>query len=293
MRNRIERRFFMVLFRLLLGIVVVSVLWVEPSGAQDQPTASTSAGAETAGAASSGSTASTGQPEGSSTATPAGGNGQPPQGPIKEDTTTNTATSNNEPKTKWDCFNEDDNVGDLRYIGLDNWSVGPSISAQLLKYNFATKQASFNTGVGAGASFRYYGATRFATGAEFDELSKDKQKLLKKYAVKDEDKGETDKDKRKQETSYKVPLYRIKSACRATTGDIGRSWKPASSIFSITPTIYVTKQDANANTDIAIQPAILVGFLNDLLNIGTGFNLSGPEKGKVFLLFSIGYGVTF
>src|SRR5689334_24819259 len=40
--------------------------------------------------------------------------------------------------------------------GGGNWSVGPAVSTQLIKYDFAKKQAGFNTSVGAGASFRYY-----------------------------------------------------------------------------------------------------------------------------------------
>jgi len=45
--------------------------------------------------------------------------------------------------------------------------------------------------------------------------------------------------------------------------------------------------------EIQVQPALTVGFLGELVNVGAGFNLSGPDKGHVFLLLSIGYGFKF
>ena len=41
-------------------------------------------------------------------------------------------------------------------LGAGDWSVGPAISAQMIKYDFGKKKAGFNTGVGAGAAFRFY-----------------------------------------------------------------------------------------------------------------------------------------
>src|SRR5207249_11637045 len=62
----------------------------------------------------------------------------------------------------------------------------------------------------------------------------------------------------------------VSTACRATTSDIGkdRTDKLASSVFSITPTVFYAKQ-ANEN-DLSLQPALLLGFLDDILSIGPG-----------------------
>ena len=93
--------------------------------------------------------------------------------------------------------------------------------------------------------------------------------------------------------TYSLPISKISTACRATTSDIGkdRTEKLASSLISITPTVYYVKQ-ANEN-DISLQPALLLGFFDDIISIGPGFNLTGLEKGKVFLVLSLGYGFKF
>lgn len=147
--------------------------------------------------------------------------------------------------------------GAPKYLGDlgESWSVGPAVSAQLLKYDLASKQVSFNRSVGLGASFRYYQAT---------EIGKEKLKVAD-----------------------------VKSECRATTftaADIfedPKNGKLISNNFSITPTIYATQAE---NSDLSVQPAILVGFFRDIINLGAGFNLTGPDRGHVFLLFSIGAG---
>ena len=50
--------------------------------------------------------------------------------------------------------------GAPKYLGDigDHWSVGSAVSAQLVKYDLASKQVSFNRSIGVGASFRYYTA---------------------------------------------------------------------------------------------------------------------------------------
>ena len=150
--------------------------------------------------------------------------------------------------------------GAPKYLGDigDHWSVGSAVSAQLVKYDLASKQVSFNRSIGVGASFRYY------TAEEIDG---------KKFKVND-----------------------IKPDCRATSfsatdvSDDPKSGKLISNWFSITPTLYATQAE---NSDLSVQPAILLGVFRDILNIGTGFNLTGPDKGHTFLLFSIGSGFNF
>lgn len=142
------------------------------------------------------------------------------------------------------------------------WSVGPAVSTQLIKYDMAKKQAGFNASVGAGASFRFYRPIEIK---------------------KDDDNSPT-------ETVY---IGQVRTECRQTSFGWDRKSYRASPLFSITPTLYATKPTSAG--DLAVQPAIVFGFFEDVLNFGVGFNLTGPpeEKGHVFLLMSIGTGFSF
>jgi hypothetical protein len=157
-------------------------------------------------------------------------------------------------------------TGDLQtgLLGMmpGKWSVGPAVSTQLIKYDLAKKQAGFNTSVGAGASFRYY--------SEID--------------IKDKNGTATDK----------VKISEVKRECRETSfSSLTDKSYLAGPAFSITPTLYATKPTDQG--DLAVQPALLIGAWNDILNVGVGWNLTGPagEKGHVFLLFSVGTGFKF
>ena len=184
------------------------------------------------------------------------------------------------PISKDKCLMARPLFGDIEFLGMNNWSVGTAVSTQLVRYNFSTKKTSMNTSVGAGISLRYYGDSPVGNAAEAKRLGFTDQDIS-------EMRHEDGKD------YYKLPVYKISPACRATTSDFGkeRKEKLASSIISITPTLYASKQENSQ--DVSVQPAILLGFLDDIINIGTGFNLSGPETGKVFLVFSLGYGFQF
>ena len=140
-------------------------------------------------------------------------------------------------------------------------SVGPAVSTQLIRYDLASKKAGFNTSVGAGASIRFYPITK----------------------------------NEKDGTRYYIS--QIRTDCRATTSDAvsidddpvkGKMGEP---LFSITPTVYASKLETSG--DLNVQPAVLLGFFRDLINVGAGFNLSGTDKGHVFLVFSLGYGFKF
>lgn len=141
------------------------------------------------------------------------------------------------------------------------WSVGPAVSTQLVKYDMAKKQAGFNTSVGAGVSFRFYRniTIRDAEGAPKDQIS----------------------------------ISQIKRECRQTSFGSAQKSYLASPMFSITPTLYATKPTNEG--DLSVQPALLLGLFEDILNVGVGFNLTGSaaEKGHVFLLMSIGTGFSF
>ncbi len=167
--------------------------------------------------------------------------------------------------SEWQKFCVDDSLnlnGDFQsaksIFGLvdGQWSVGPTVSTQLIKYDMAKKQAGFNASVGAGASFRFYRPIRIKDGP-------------------------------------KVFIGQVRTECRQTSFGWDRNSYRASPLFSITPTLYATKPTSAG--DLAIQPAIVLGFFEDVLNFGVGFNLTGPpeEKGHVFLLMSIGTGFSF
>lgn len=150
-------------------------------------------------------------------------------------------------------------LGSPTYIGDlgDRWAVIPSASVQIIKYDLASKKASVNKSLGVGASFHFY------------------------------------KDSDLQLDGKQLQIKDVKPECRATTfsaKDVHEdpdNGKIAYSLFSITPTLYGS-QDQGA--DFSVQPALLVGVFRDLINVGAGFNLTGSDKGHVFLLFSIGAG---
>lgn len=157
-----------------------------------------------------------------------------------------------------DCVNVGANYsGDLPKWRMfeGEWTVGLAAQAQALKYDFATKKAGINSGVGAGASFRFY--------QDID---------VPGVGLK--------------------PISKIRTECRMST------WKTqketllpkATPLFSITPVIYASQ--LTSEDDLAVEPAIMFGVFDDIINTGVGFNLTGKdgEVGDVFLLLSIGAG---
>ena len=147
---------------------------------------------------------------------------------------------------KGECVNKSLNLnGDFQSVhslfGLSGqWSVGPAVSTQLVKYDMAKKQAGFNTSVGAGASFRFY----------------------RPIEIKDETTGKV------TETVF---VGQVRSECRQSSFGSDRKSYRAAPMFSITPTLYATKPTNEG--DLAVQPALLLGFFEDILNLGVGFNL--------------------
>ena len=89
---------------------------------------------------------------------------------------------------------------------------------------------------------------------------------------------------------WELPVSRIKQTCRSSTFAFKTPETIASPFLSITPTLYASQLEGNS---LAVQPAILVGFFEDIINVGAGFNLSGEDQGDAFLLFSIGGGFQF
>lgn len=153
-------------------------------------------------------------------------------------------------------YKEGRNVGDLG----DNWSVGTKATVALFRYNLATERSSFNEkSVGVGLSFRYYSD---------DQL----------------------------ESIGHISIKNVPRACRARTEDLLDFSNPRKagnlpkigSWISFSPTIFVSK--AETDNDVSIQPALIVGLFNDILSVGTSYNLTGQGKGQWSILIGPSYG---
>jgi hypothetical protein len=141
------------------------------------------------------------------------------------------------------------------WIPGDYVTFGPTASVQAVRYDFALKKAALSTGVGAGVSARIYNNVNIKGDGSFE-------------------------------------FNNIKTECRRTTFDIGRGKDPGNPkivgpTISITPIVYYSKTETS---DFTLQPAVQLGFLEELINIGVGFNLTGQNQGHVFVLLSLGYG---
>ncbi len=180
--------------------------------------------------------------------------------PKKESVKTNTDT---EPITDFksqclkDLSKEPTAAGDF-----GNVSFGPTVGAKALTYDLSSKKVSFNAGIGAGVSMRLYNDVKFYSADG---------NVTEHYGI-----------------------NRIRKRCRGETFD--GSWLQPDNQkvipwISISPMVYASKTDRE--DEIVVQPALTVGFLGELINVGTGFNLSGPSKGHVFMLLSLGYGFKF
>jgi len=144
-------------------------------------------------------------------------------------------------------------------------SLGPTVAAKAFNYDLASKQITFNAGLGAGLSMRFYNTVHFKKG-------KDAQ----------------------SDPPVTIGISEIRKKCRAETYDL--TWlKPdnqmVAPLISISPMVFASKSERA--DEIQVQPALTVGFLGELVNVGAGFNLSGPDKGHVFLILSLGYGFKF
>lgn len=154
------------------------------------------------------------------------------------------------------------------------WSVGTAILSSVIKYDFAKKKAGVFDGAGVGASFRFY---------------RDVKTLGER-----ENPGKKDRGKPSDFVKGKVPkvlrLSQIHEKCRAASFRLATEKTIATPMISITPALFATKPVKDQ--EFRVEPAILLGFFQDLINVGAGFNLTGEDGdvGDVFLMFSIGAG---
>ena len=133
---------------------------------------------------------------------------------IAESQTTIPASANAPWKTE--CVDKTLNLnGDFQSIkhffwAEGQWSVGPAVSAQLIKYDLGKKRAGVNTALGAGASFRFYRPIKIKdnTGSVVDT----------------------------------VYIGEIQQKCRQTSFGGNTTSYLAAPMFSITPTFYVAQE---------------------------------------------------
>lgn len=92
---------------------------------------------------------------------------------------------------------------------------------------------------------------------------------------------------------WELPVSFIKTDCRQSTFATRDDNTFVAPTFSIAPTLYITKPLDDG--ELAVSPALLLGFFGDIVNVGVGFNLTGEsgEKGNVFMLMSLGAGFQF
>lgn len=160
-----------------------------------------------------------------------------------------------------------------------HWGVAANATAQLIRYNLTKGRASLSApGLGLGVSFRYYGNT--------DMRAMPKPNPDGTYESLDYSKGEEEINKNRE-------LRRIKqnNECIANSWNDNINQKAAIHSFSLNPTLFVAKEENESK--LALQPAFLVGFFRELLTVGVGVNLTGRDRGDVFLVLGIGSNFNF
>lgn len=143
-----------------------------------------------------------------------------------------------------------------------NWSIGNTVVAQMVRYNITKGTASLNSqGLGGGITLRYYPSDWMAAVDGVHDIR------------------------------------RIKPECRATSfsaktlSESIANGKIAFSFLSVSAAAFVSKSE---NTDaLSIQPTLLLGIYRDLVNLGVGFNATGPDRGNTFLMLGFGTGFNF
>lgn len=86
-------------------------------------------------------------------------------------------------------------------------------------------------------------------------------------------------------------IKKIKSSCRVDTlsaAFTGDNKYKVRYLFAVSPFVYVSKVEGA--DELNVQPAIQMSFLSDIVTVGIGFNLTGTDKGHMFLLLSLGWG---
>lgn len=163
---------------------------------------------------------------------------------------------------------------------MDNhWGVSANATAQLIRYNITEGRASLSApGLGLGISFRYYGNT--------DMRAMPKPNPDGTY-------DNVDYSKSEEEINTYRELRRIKqnTDCLGTRWNDNITQKAAVHSFSLNPTLFVAKEENESK--LALQPAFLVGFFRELLTVGFGVNMTGKDRGDVFMVLGLGSNLDF
>lgn len=165
---------------------------------------------------------------------------------------------------------EGEYIGDfqLKFFGAEKLfeedkflSVGATAQLSFVKHNVNRSETSFNEpGAGVGVSIRYYPTSKITKGIDGNVLT----------------------------------IKNLKKKCRATkitdtsVYDNPKNGMMAFPSFSIDFIPFISKSGDEG--DIAIQPALVFSFLNNLISVGAGINAVGPEKdrGDIFVLLGLG-----
>lgn len=196
--------------------------------------------------------------------------------------------------------------GKQRFAGdlSKNWSAGSVVSYSVVRYNLADKKSSFNArAAGFGLAFRYYTdeSLKFFGGNGFigkpsatkSDITTVRAKRISPLAIQGawENLAGPIVSDLPADTADNTSIQEIPAGCRADTTDFLENGEKIAHKYSISPTFYVF-QDKNDN-DLGTQLALNFGFFNDILTIGVGWNLSGPDAGEWFVLAGPSFGLNF
>jgi hypothetical protein len=153
-----------------------------------------------------------------------------------------------------------------------NWTLEPIVTVQMARYTFRTHKTAINAhGAGVGLTFKYFPDSRMiAASASREEVDKVENGQTVTY----------------EKFSGQKDIRRIKSACRASSFD--QTNKLAASLISVGPVVYITKPDTSSDTNV--QLAGIVGFFENLVQIGAGVNVSPNKRMDPFILVGFAKG---
>ncbi|ALA57810.1 hypothetical protein [Nitrospira moscoviensis] len=153
-----------------------------------------------------------------------------------------------------------------------NWSFGTTATARLFQYNFTKGSGSVNAeGLGIGVAARYYPdswmtTTKLKSPTEVDE------------------KG--DKDLRKIKPECRATSFSAKTLSESMT-----EGKVAFPAITFSATAFFSKPQGR--DEINFAPTFIVGLLRDIIQVGFGYNATGPERKSTFLVVGVGTGFNF
>jgi hypothetical protein len=189
-------------------------------------------------------------------------------------------------RTMQDCLANDVEKSQKWTDLSTNWTVEPIVTVQMARYTFRTHKTAINAqGAGIGITFKYYPDQMIIAAGDREEVyietgEKDKEGNL----VKGKD-GKPVKEMYEKFAGHK-DIRRIKSACRASSFD--QTNKLAASLISIGPVVFVTKSDTGSDTNA--QLGVILGFFENLFQIGIGSNVSPNKHMDPFLMIGFAKG---